>query len=215
MARTAITGEPTPSADAPSDLPARFFIATPADWIHADVSVDGPAAARRLLDSLPVDPGQHALKHQVGHELGRALTTARQQGAVMAAFWSRSLDGRAIGASLTVAIAPFGTASALADDGGVDLDRVMRTVAEAVERGEDGGEVGVIDLPAGPAVRLRKRQAADALGDAHETDVVQFFVPIPGRLNLLVMTFSTPTVELADALGELFDAMAASLRWRS
>jgi hypothetical protein len=43
---------------------------------------------------------------------------------------------------------------------------------------------------------------------------VQYFVPLPGSTDLVLLSFSTPNLGLADAMVELFDAMAESLQWR-
>ena len=42
---------------------------------------------------------------------------------------------------------------------------------------------------------------------------VDFFLPLPGRPGLLVLSFATPVEPLAEALVMLFDAIAESLRW--
>jgi hypothetical protein len=44
---------------------------------------------------------------------------------------------------------------------------------------------------------------------------LDYFLPMPGRTGLLVMSFGTPIEPLADAFVLLFDAIAQSLRWRS
>ena len=43
--------------------------------------------------------------------------------------------------------------------------------------------------------------------------LLDVFVPLPGSTDLLVLSFSTPIEALAEALVQLFDVMAASLRW--
>jgi len=48
--------------------------------------------------------------------------------------------------------------------------------------------------------------------------VLQMFVPIPGQSgqsDVLVMTFSTSTLEVEDTMVELFGAIACSLRWKT
>jgi hypothetical protein len=42
-----------------------------------------------------------------------------------------------------------------------------------------------------------------------------FHTRVPGRAGLITFAFSAPAGPLADAMAELFDAMAATLRWRS
>jgi hypothetical protein len=75
-----------------------------------------------------------------------------------------------------------------------------------------GGKVG--DLTAGPALRVRRRQAvSDRIEDIGEVEVVQWYVPHEGGRRLALLTFSTPNVELAEQFGEVFDAIAGSMRW--
>lgn len=78
-----------------------------------------------------------------------------------------------------------------------------------------GAASTVVELSAGPAVRLRRRGSAEG-PDARvvEVEMLQYFVVVPGAARLLLLTFSTPNVALADALVELFDAIASTLRWR-
>lgn len=47
------------------------------------------------------------------------------------------------------------------------------------------------------------------------SETVQFFVPLPEAHRMLVLAFSTPMLQLADAYAPLFDAMAESARWRA
>jgi hypothetical protein len=42
---------------------------------------------------------------------------------------------------------------------------------------------------------------------------LDYQLPVPGTEAHLLLTFSTPLVEIADAMVELFDAVAASLTW--
>ena len=48
-----------------------------------------------------------------------------------------------------------------------------------------------------------------------EVETVQWFVLHPTGRWLAVLTFSTPNVGLAEAFGEVFDAIAWSLQWTS
>jgi hypothetical protein len=80
------------------------------------------------------------------------------------------------------------------------------------------GEVGVVTLPeAGRAARLLRRQRtkqARKLGSEFEDTVVEYFVPVPDRDEVLMLTFSTPLEPIADAMVGLFDAVAETLRWQ-
>jgi hypothetical protein len=43
---------------------------------------------------------------------------------------------------------------------------------------------------------------------------VEYFVPVPDRDEVLMMTFSTALEPIADAMVGLFDAVAGTRRWR-
>ncbi|WP_324784247.1 hypothetical protein [Streptomyces sp. H51] len=80
------------------------------------------------------------------------------------------------------------------------------------------GEVGMVTLPAaGRAARLLRRQRTKQsrkLGSEFADTVVEYFVPVPDRDEVLMLTFSTPLEPIADAMVGLFDAVAGTLRWR-
>jgi hypothetical protein len=61
--------------------------------------------------------------------------------------------------------------------------------------------------------RERTRQSRK-LGSEFEDTVVEYFVPVPDRDEVLMLTFSTPLEPIADAMVELFDAVAGTLRWQ-
>jgi hypothetical protein len=51
------------------------------------------------------------------------------------------------------------------------------------------------------------------LGREVPNEVVQYFVPVPGHDKAVVLTFSTPTVQIDVAFPALFAAIAESLHW--
>ncbi|MDT0392576.1 hypothetical protein [Streptomyces dubilierae] len=80
------------------------------------------------------------------------------------------------------------------------------------------GEVTLETLPAvGRVARVLRRERAKQsrkLGSEFEDTVVEYFVPVPDRDEVLMLTFSTPLEPIADAMVELFDAVAGTLRWQ-
>lgn len=80
------------------------------------------------------------------------------------------------------------------------------------------GEVELTTLPAaGRAARLVRRERSKQsrkLGSEFEDTVVEYFVPVPDRDEVLMLTFSTPLEPIADAMVGLFDAVAGTLRWQ-
>ncbi|MEU9455172.1 hypothetical protein [Streptomyces sp. NPDC048277] len=89
---------------------------------------------------------------------------------------------------------------------------------DAVAALSGSGAVEPVTLPAaGRAARLLRRERTKEsrrLGSEFEDTIVEYFVPVPERDEALMLTFSTPLEPIADAMVELFDAVAATLRWR-
>ncbi|MBS2533552.1 hypothetical protein KGQ20_12300 [Catenulispora sp. NF23] len=80
----------------------------------------------------------------------------------------------------------------------------------------DGDDVRMVDFPAGPALRRRWSEAADAqqqLGNTRPVEHLDFHLAVPYSEAFLVLSFSTPMVELAEALDGLFESIASTLRW--
>ncbi|MGW4908156.1 hypothetical protein [Streptomyces sp. NPDC004270] len=90
---------------------------------------------------------------------------------------------------------------------------------DAVAALSGSGEVEPVTLPAaGRAARLLRRERTKEsrrLGSEFQDTIVEYFVPIPDRDEGLMLTFSTPLEPIADGMVELFDAVAATLRWRN
>jgi hypothetical protein len=89
---------------------------------------------------------------------------------------------------------------------------------DAVAALAGSGEVGLVTLPAaGRAARLLRRERTKQsrkLGSEFADTVVEYFVPVPDRDEVLMLTFSTPLEPIADAMVGLFDAVAETLRWQ-
>ncbi|TDC27141.1 hypothetical protein E1265_02355 [Streptomyces sp. 8K308] len=82
----------------------------------------------------------------------------------------------------------------------------------------DGAQVTTLTLPSGPAVRCRRQETTEDTRDLGQpadrpNTVLDLYLPVPDFAAWMVLTFSTPMPELADAQVELFDAIAATLRW--
>lgn len=193
----------------------------PADWISLDLSETALRSARRLVDRLVELSPAHAdgtdaaaaeceERGRVSAELRDAVRTARRHGTVLAALWSSTWQGQTAAASVMATITP------LRDGGALDLEQVVDSVGG---RGTADGtstllRSALVDLRAGPALRVHKFNVVHSLGRRQETELVQFYLLVPGRAALATVSFSTPTLDVAEALIELFDLMANTLRWR-
>ncbi|MBC9731498.1 hypothetical protein H8R17_44985 [Streptomyces sp. TRM68367] len=76
--------------------------------------------------------------------------------------------------------------------------------------------MSIEELHSGTAVRVRKLtpQGGDETPERwHNSLSVEYHIPVPGALAFMLLTFSTPLEPIADAMAELFDAIANSLTW--
>lgn len=193
--------------------PRDLRVATPANWFDLDLEpATSEASIERLVAQRAGDGSEQAeVRAQLVGLLRRATSDAVARGAVFASLLSDVIGGRPVAASLIVSVA-----ADTEDAGGGDLQALVERLRRSP--GSDGelAQVGVVELPAAPAVRLRRRTATEPEGDAEGAvvETVQYFVPVPATASLLVLSFSTPNLALAEAFVELFDTMAHTLQWR-
>jgi hypothetical protein len=101
-------------------------------------------------------------------------------------------------------------------------DGLLRTPVDSQNRSRKAQAVGSSptsgsdDLPAGRAVRLRTLTRTDegvGHGDEVLVDLVQHWVPVPGHAAMVVLSGTTPCLDVADDLAAVFDRMAETLRF--
>jgi len=81
---------------------------------------------------------------------------------------------------------------------------------------EGDREVSLTGLPAGTAVRTRRRTVppeGDPSGNILPVTNLDLYVPVPASGSYLVLAFSTNLDPLADSMVNLFDAIAGTLQW--
>ena len=101
------------------------------------------------------------------------------------------------------------------DDLDQELARLVQQLSQ-VERGDLGPrEAQIVDLPVGPAVRLRllTQTDPDRDGSTVALDVVQHWVPVPEQPDLVVISGSTPNLVAADDIVAMFDQIASTMRF--
>jgi hypothetical protein len=203
----------SPASGTGTTAALRLGVVTPATWFDLDLDPSTRAASMAgLVESRAAGGGVGpAERAELVRLLESTAAAAEAQGAVYAALYSDVLEGRPVSASLVISIVEgrAGPPPPLGTDRAAVAEGVSRLLAGA-------GAVEVRDLPGGPAVRVRKRiqaQVAPGEGPVAEVENVQWFVPLPGGRHLALLSFSTPTLGLAEALGELFDTIAGTLSW--
>ncbi len=185
---------------------------TPPGWFQIDLNprTSRQSIRRLVAERTRTDKDSAGARRELTRLLEDAVAAAGSQGAVFSALYADIVDRTPIGASV-IAAAVVAEGS-LTPGGKFDLDRLQELAGEA-GRQTTVRDTEIVELPAGRAVRVHKETALTAAGRPAYTDVVQYFLPMPGRFAVLIVTFSTPTLPLAEAFGELFDTMAASIEW--
>lgn len=192
--------------------PPRFTMVLPAEWQPFDFD---PATQRWSIDrmvrrALGTSERLEPLRRDAARAYRELLEGAADRGGFFGATLGTEVAGHPVAASVLAFLVP----APAGPDGRptVSTDQLAVDLSEPVA-GEELLGCEVVDLPIGPSVRLRARVGAGATsadGAEPRVEVVRFFTPRPPGA-MLVTAFSTPTLHVADALGELFDAMAATM----
>lgn len=179
----AMGGEGSRPGSLPAPLAAGYELTVPEGWYRIDVR---PGV--RDLALAPLAAGQ------VRDELQRVAERACANGGLELYISPQTAAGFPLPAALVVTR----TAAHGAPRVVVSAKRLADDLAA------EGGEVTVTEYPAGRAVRVRRRAKVTSL-DIH--------FPVPDSGAYLMLSFSTPLDELADAMVGLFDSIASTLRW--
>ncbi|MBZ6228577.1 hypothetical protein [Streptomyces olivaceus] len=207
---------PVPST--PSTPPADYRLLLPEGWFR--ILLD-PGQRDKSVDALVerqfrgIDNAPH-LKEELRGDLRRRAAKAYRSGGIELYLSLQAVGPFTIPASLLVTLAPLRHAEPLPPE---DLARALAEDADAEDAGTPVPEVGVEELAAGTAVRVRRLApqpggAAPGAPDGDHASVsVEYHLPVPGTTAYLLLTFSTPLEPIADAMAGLFDAIAGSLTW--
>lgn len=189
--------------------PTSYAIALPEGWFRLDLD---PATQRASVEALVEDrvarsPGLAPRRRELRRMLLAEARAAAEAGAVDAAMLSEVVEGLAVTAALTVSLLDAPTST-----DGTGAATLMTGLAASWGR---GGAVSRVELPNGPAVRLRASQTLPGHQDGEHrvVETVQFFVPTPSEDLFAVLSFSTSTLEVVEELVLFFDAIAATFGW--
>lgn len=195
--------------------PRDYRLLLPDGWFR--ILLDPPEQREKSVDALVerqfqgIDNAPH-LKDELRKDVRRRSAKAARSGGVELYLSLQQVGPFTIPASLLVTLAPLRHPQPLP----------AQALAEALAA--DGeATVSVEELPSGEAVRVRRltgtgtgRPEPDTGGgpdEPHRSVLVEYHVPVPGTTAFLLLTFSTPLEPIADAMAELFDAVATSLTW--
>lgn len=192
------------SAGAPHRAAPVFGLITPEDWYRIPLQPqdrrEASVSALIKRQFAGVDD-QPVLRRKVEEQLRGTAQAGVEQGGVVLYLSFLEAGGIPLSASLLVS----------------RLQQKFDSL-DAVAAFAGSGEVGLVRLPAaGRAARLlrrRRTKQSRKLGSEFEDTVVEYFVPVPDRDEVLMLTFSTPLEPIADAMVGLFDAVAETLCWQ-
>ncbi|MEU9447137.1 hypothetical protein [Streptomyces sp. NPDC048277] len=195
--------------------PADYRLLLPDGWFRVRIDPEG---RERSIDALVdrkfegIDNAPH-LKRQLRDELLAQATAAYRDGGIELYLSLQQAGPLTIPASLLITLLRPAPGAALPD--ATDLARRLSADMD--------GEATVVELAAGTAVRVRRvtgqPNTPAPAGAPGSTDVVlpsvtvDYQLPVPATAAHLLLTFSTPLLQIADAMAELFDAVAGSLTW--
>lgn len=180
-----------------------FAFATPADWFAIDLPGTPPDAdrlARQIAVAHPQLAGQRDALAEMLSGLAEVTQAVRAVGAYGALF---DASGVALPATLLVSVQPMG---------GYGLDQIGREMAGADHPGV-ASAMKAFDLPAGPTVRVERLIEPSASDDERRpiSFTVKYATEVPGRDQVVVLTFGTPALALIDQLRPVFHQIACSL----
>lgn len=171
----------------------------PPGWavIPLERSGETARAIEAIVSGLALDDGQGAqLRRQIKAQLTSAAADAARAGGTTLALSVNGMGGVPIPASLVVTYLP------------------AVSTPDAAEPWLAGDDVDTATLPAGHVVRRVRHSSADVDGTDIPALVVDYWVARPGG-GVAHLAASTPLVEHADAMTELFDAILQTAEWRS
>ncbi|WP_165984754.1 hypothetical protein [Streptomyces sp. YIM 98790] len=195
--------------------PVSYRLITPLEWFRIPLASEEARnrSVRVLVDRTFPNRDQDTVRRREFAELiGNLAWESAVKDGLELYLSTQAVLGVPVPAALVVTVeAP--------DEPGSSLQAPPAVLAEAQQREYPGAEVGVVSLAAGQSVRVRRSEVpahAEELGapQGRTSTLLTHIVPVPDTGALLVLSFSTPLEELADALVEVFDAIAGSLRWQ-
>ncbi len=182
-------------------LQPTFRITTPGDWVVLDLdAIDAFDASSSKLPEQLASPARY---------IQRTARVFRESGVLYGAFMLERGSRESIA-----------TVSALIVVGPPDESGNLETLvsenppADAVE---GSFRVDTFQLATNESIRAEclRRSVLELPSSAAVSFAVQYFIRVPERADLLVVSFATPNAALADKYRHLFDSIARSIEFSS
>jgi hypothetical protein len=194
--------------------PAGFTLRVPASWYEFDVwRATHTSDLARLVDARIAEAPELVPRRGALLKLLReAAAEAERQGAV---FCAAMVDRLGDAGMLLATVMVFHTApSPDPTDDSVEVMAGQVSSVAAVEGSSTWRRVEIVETPAGRALRLSGVETADLEErDPVPCVVMQTLLPVPDGQGVLNVVLTSPQVELADSMLELFEAISETLAW--
>lgn len=187
----------------PPATAGEFAFATPADWFAIDLP-DSPADAGRLARHVAAaHPGLAGQREALAEMLASLAEATAAVGAVGAYGALLDASGVALPATLLVTVQPTGSYS---------LSEIGQEMSGAARSGAPP-TTEMFNLPAGRTARIERLAEPPATGDDRRpvSFTVTYVTEVPGRDQVVVLTFATPALALIDQVRAVFHQIACSL----
>ncbi|WP_371669814.1 hypothetical protein OG985_20540 [Streptomyces sp. NBC_00289] len=174
--------------------PEDYRLLVPRDWFRIDLTLDRwRPQLKKFVDQ---QVAQRPMSAEAQRELWTALRNTAEsgvaQGSLELFLRTEASVGASTPATLLISLLPMRGA----------LNAPPKELAESLAiRRQDTADVSVTALPAGNAVRVST------------TTTLDYYVYMPGEVGYLLLAFTVPLSGVKSPMGELCEAIAASLRW--
>lgn len=199
--------------EATTDLPDEYKLYLPPEWVEFDLTAaDAIDQAGSFLQDRLGDEYDNPASRVFEAMLRKALVEAMAGGVVLAGAYADvdSEGGEPSILSATATVALRSTPGGMA----IGPDLIEQLFAPDGDAAPDRS-VASVDLSVGPVIRIAETRTVqlEDWPQAGQFFTVQFFIPTPSGTGLAILTFTTPTLPLADGFSDLFDVIAESFEY--
>jgi hypothetical protein len=192
-------------------------IATPGDWIAIDLGASDEEIAAIVDARAEQLPQLSDSRAEAVRLMKQVRDVSDAVGIIFAAVMFEVIEDVPVVASMTISAGPLAFEGEEPAPGGDRLEAMATALRAANDSGRRLEDASIVELPAGRAVRVQQMQPSDGptLPEPQVmTFSVQYLVPLERDESLVAITFSTPTMALADEFVPLFDGIAATFELR-
>ncbi|MDQ2881218.1 MAG: hypothetical protein M3Y48_08235 [Actinomycetota bacterium] len=194
--------------------PRGFELRLPESWLEFDIwRATRTRDLPRLLDSrIAEHPELKPYRGALVKALRQAASEAERNDAVFCAAMSELVEDAGMLAATVMVFQTDGRPDPA--DNTVEAIASQLTSIASIEGAAQWRRVGIVEIPAGRAVRVQGVEPVDLGAQSVHCVVMQTLIPVPndgsGVLNVVA---TSPQVELAESMLDLFDAISSTLTW--